>query len=92
MLSGWISQAIICATARTWRATESVGRQQRRLRMDFVEIFDNRERLGQHFAAGKLQRRHALLRIDRTKLLRTLAAAILGQMDGYDLIGESLEI
>ncbi len=73
-------------------AFERVGRQERRLGMGLVEIFDDRQRLGQNLAAGKLERRDALLRIERAEFRLVLRAAVLGQMNGCHLIRQTLEI
>ncbi len=73
-------------------AFERVGRQQRRFGIDIVEILDDRQRLGQHLAAGEFKRRHPLMRIDRHKFRLALLAAVLDQMDGNRLIGQAFEI
>ena len=73
-------------------ACDRIGRQQRRLGMDLVEILDDGERLDQHVAVVERQRRHAPLRIDGAELGRVLLAAALGEMDRLHLVGEALEI
>ena len=73
-------------------ALQRIGRQQRGLGMDIVEIFDNGERLRQRLATGQFKRRHPPLRIDGAKLRRVLVSAVLGQMDGHHLVGQALEI
>ena len=73
-------------------ALERIGRQQRRLRMDLVEIFDDRQRLDQNLTIGQFERRHPHLWIDRAKFRLALMAAFLGEMDGHDLIGQAFEI
>jgi hypothetical protein len=46
---GWMSQAISCAMARAWaRATGSAGSSGGS--MDVVQVFRDRERLGEHRA------------------------------------------
>ena len=87
-----MSQAMICAIARTLRAIDRVARQQRRLRMGLVEIFDDGERLGEHFAGVELQRRHPHLRIDRAILGLEIVPAFLLQMDRDRLVGQPLEV
>ena len=47
------------------RAPDRIPGQQRRLGMDFLEVFEDGQRLGQHLARIEHQRRHQLLRIDR---------------------------
>jgi hypothetical protein len=90
-LSGWISQAITWASARTW-ARGRIGRQQRRRRECLVEILDDGERLDQRLTVVERERRHAPLRIDGAKLRAVLLAAALGEMDRRHLVGDALEV
>ena len=74
------------------RAFQRVARQQRRLRMDLVEIFDDGERLDQHVAGIELQRRHPHLRVDRAEFRLLVEAALLLQVDRDRLVGQALEV
>ena len=74
------------------RARDRILRQQRRLGMGLVEIFDDGERLDQHLACRRDQRRHAHLRIDRAEFRPPVVAAVLDQMDRHGLVGDALEI
>ena len=60
--------------------------------MDIVEVFDNRERLREHFAAGQLECGHSRLRIDAAILRSVLASALLDEVDRHRLIRKPLEI
>src|SRR6266550_3457197 len=60
--------------------------------MDLIQIFDNRKRLDEHFAAVELKRRHPHLRIDGAKLRLSVEAALLLQMDGDHVGGEPFEV
>ena len=73
-------------------AADGIWRQQRRLRMCLIEVFDDRHRLSQHLAAGQHQRRHSGLRIDGSILGRVLPSAVFRQMDRDHLIGYPFEI
>jgi hypothetical protein len=55
LFSGWISQAMSSASART-RARPARRRQQRRLGVGLVEVFDDGQRLRQHLLAVAQQR------------------------------------
>src|SRR5262245_15254855 len=72
-------------------ACEWIGRQQRRLRMNFVEIFDDREGLGQNFAGRQLEPRHAWLGIDGAKFRRVLTTTILCQVDWHRVVRKPFE-
>src|SRR5260370_243930 len=67
-----------------------VGGEQGRLRLGLVEIFDDGERLNQHFAIVDLQRRHQALRLQR-EIIRP-ALLVLAQMDRRLLVTNALEI
>ena len=74
------------------RPADWIGRQQRRLRMHFVEIFDDRQRLREHLAGVEGQRRHAHLRIDRAVLRLLVETALLLQMDRNHLAAQAFQI
>src|SRR5215471_4895694 len=74
------------------RPLDGVARQQRRLGMDFVEIFDDRERLNEHVAGIELQGRQAHLRIDRAIFRFLVEAALLLQVDRNHLAAQALEV
>ena len=67
------------------------GRQQRRQRMDLVEIFDDRQRLGEGPVPG-LQRRHGAERTQRAVGGLVLLAAVTQQMDRHRFIGQALQV
>jgi len=67
LLSGWISQATSCARRAHVGARDRLARQERRLRVNLVEIFDDGERLRHALAGFELEHRQAHLRIDRPK-------------------------
>jgi hypothetical protein len=48
--------------------------------------------LGKYFAVRQLQRRHPRLGVYGAKFRRVLAAAILCQMDGHNLVRKALEV
>ena len=87
-----MSQAISCASAAHLGPLDRIARQQRRLRVNLVEILDDRERLDEHVAGIELQRRHAHLRIDRAEVRLPVEAALLLQMDRDHVAGEPLEV
>src|SRR5215471_8807676 len=62
------------------------------LRMRFVEIFDDGERLDQNVAALGDQDRYAHLRIDRAELRQFVVAAILDQMNRRRVVADALQI
>src|SRR5262249_51260056 len=71
---------------------ERIARQQRRLRMHLVEIFDDGERLNEHVTGIELQRRHAHLRVDRAVFRLPVEAALLLQVNGDHLAAQALEV
>ena len=87
LLSGWISHAICSATARI-RAIDRLLRQQRRLRMSFLEIFDDRERLLQRRVAVD-PRRHDRIRVQRAVRVLQLLAAVAQHVHG-DIVERQL--
>ena len=74
------------------RPRDRILRQQRRLRMRLVEIFDDGERLDQHVAGRHNQSRHAHLRVDGAEFGPPVMAAFLDQVHRHRLVGEALEI
>ncbi len=64
-------------------ASSGIGRQQRRLRPEFVQVFEDRQRLADGVAVVH-QRRHQLLRIDRAVGLGMLLAAVSQQVHRHD--------
>jgi hypothetical protein len=74
------------------RPFERIARQQRRLGMHLIEIFDDRERLNEHVAGIELQRRHAHLRVDRAVFRLLVEAALLEQVDRDHLAAQALEV
>src|SRR5262252_1634734 len=74
------------------RPFDRVLRQQRRVGVDLIEIFDDGKRLQQHVAIVQREHRHPLLRIYGTKFRRMLPAAIAGQMNRYGLELKALEV
>src|SRR5262249_39597746 len=81
----------LCDRSR-FRATKRVHRQQRRLGMNVIEIFDDRQRLSQYFATRQLKRRHPRLGIYGTKFRRVLPAPIFCWMDGHYLVRKALKV
>src|SRR5216684_2494091 len=72
------------------RPASGMAGQQRRLRLDLVEVLDDGERLDQHLAIVRLQRRHQALRLQR-KIVRP-ALLVLAQMDGRLFGRNALEV
>jgi hypothetical protein len=70
---------------------ERILRQQRRLRMGFVEILDDRHRLNQRPAIDH-ERRHHAIGIQRAILGLQLHAAFLQQMHALVVIGQALQV
>jgi len=76
-----------CAHARP---ADRVARKQRGQRMAFFQIFDDRQRLGQHRAVIELQGRHDGIRIDLPIGFGPLLAA--NEVHGFVGIGLVLEV
>src|SRR5262249_14350119 len=70
------------------RPFDRIARQQRRLGMYLIEIFDDRERLNEHLAGIELQGRHAHLRVDCAVFRSLVEAALLLQVDRNRLAAE----
>ena len=60
--------------------------------MNVIQIFDNRERLGEYLATRQLECGYTCLRVDGAKCGGVLASAIFCQMDGHHFVGKALEI
>src|SRR5216684_62487 len=73
-------------------APHGIAGQQRWLPVRLLEIIDDGQRLGEHFAAGNGERRHPHLRVDAAVFGAPLLAACLREVDGQDLVAQSLEI
>src|SRR5712691_9410157 len=87
-ISGWASAMLISASPRT-QARRDVGRQERRLGVFLLEVFEDRERLEQ-LGRAVGQRRHHHLRIDRAVLRRELVATL--QMEEHILALQPLQV
>src|SRR5512145_1232487 len=71
------------------RAARRVARKQRRLGMRLVQVFDDRERLGQFEPVGKQSRQKALRVFAGVFRLSVLA---FGEMNEHGLVGEAFQI
>jgi hypothetical protein len=91
LLSGWISQAMSSASAHAG-ASERVLGQKRRLRVRFVQIFDDGERLDQDVTRRCDQNRHAHLRIDCAKFGPLVVPAILHKVNGLRFVADAFEV
>ena len=78
-----------CANSR---ALHRIAWQERGLRMNLIEKFDDGKRLDEHFAGIELERRDAHLRVDAAVFGAPLLAAFPEEVNGHDLIAQSLEV
>src|SRR5271166_5585805 len=74
------------------RTFHALARQQRRVGMHLIEIFDDGKRLNEHIAAIELERGHPHLRVDGAKLRLPVESAFLLQVDGDHVGDEALEV
>src|SRR5580658_2090060 len=81
----------LCERAHLCTRNRILG-QERWVRVRFVEILDDGERLNQRLTGICDESRHLHLRIDRAIFRPPVVAAVLDQMNGYGLVGETFEI
>src|SRR5262249_42524194 len=73
-------------------ASDRIFRQQRRLRMRFIEGFNDGKRLDQHLVFRSNKKPHAHLRINRSKSRQLIVTAVLDQVNRQRLVADALEI
>ncbi len=73
-------------------ALQRIARQERGLRMDLVEILDDRHRLDEHVAGIERERGEPHVRVDGAVFRLAVDAAFLLQMDRDHLADQALEI